>query len=89
MVKRSGKKVKNYSVAYAKAYNTALKDMVARRMRSSILEVGSFWFSAWVDAGQPDLNRLIKQPLSMDEKSKIQHEGALYKAGKVLALKMH
>jgi hypothetical protein len=45
-VKRSGKTIKDYSVAYAKAYQMALKGMVARRMRSSILEVGSFWFSA-------------------------------------------
>jgi hypothetical protein len=55
-------------------------------MRSAILEVGSFWFSAWVDAGQPNLNKLIKQPLSMDEKRKIQHEGALFKARKMFTL---
>lgn len=76
----------DYSAAYAKAYQTALKGMVARRMRSAILEVGSFLFSAWVDAGQPDLNKLIKQPLSIDEKRKIQHEGTLYKAGKMFTL---
>jgi hypothetical protein len=89
MVKHSGKKVMDYSVAYTKAYNNTLKGMVARRMRSAILEVGSFWFSAWVDAGQPDLNKLIEKPLSMDEKRKIQHEGTLYKSGKVLALSKH
>jgi hypothetical protein len=86
MVKHGNKKVMDYSVAYTKAYNTALKGMVARGMRSAILEVGSFWFSAWVDAGQPNLNKLIKQPLSMDEKRKIQHEGALYKAWKMFTL---
>jgi hypothetical protein len=85
-IKHGNKTVKDYSVAYAKAYHTALKGMVARRMRSAILEVGSFWYSAWVDAGQPDLNKLIKQPLSLDEKRKIQHEAVLYKGGKVLAL---
>ena len=44
--------------------------MVARKMRFSILKVGSFWFPAWVNAGQPDLNKLIKQPRPMDEKRK-------------------
>jgi hypothetical protein len=86
IVKRNNKIAKDYSIAYAKAYNKALNGMVERRMRSAILEVGSFWYSAWVDAGQPNLNKLIVKPLSGDEKRKIQHEAALYKAGKVLAL---
>jgi len=83
MVKRGNKNVKDYSVAYAQAYHVALKGMVARRMRSAILEVGSFWYSAWVDAGQPDLNKLIDKPLSIEEKKKVHHEAALYKAGKI------
>ena len=32
--------------------------MVERRMQSSIKLIGSLWFTAWVDAGQPDLNKL-------------------------------
>lgn len=86
LVKHSNKKVMDYSFAYAKAYNTALKGMVARRMRSAILEVGSFWFSAWVDAGQPDLNKLIEKPISLEEKKKIQREAILYKSGKMFTL---
>ncbi|HEY4193987.1 MAG TPA: zinc dependent phospholipase C family protein [Mucilaginibacter sp.] len=86
IIKRNNKKVKDYSEAYAKAYNSALKGMVERRMRSAILEVGSFWYSAWVDAGQPDLNKLIEKRLSIAEKRKIQHEAALYRTGKILTL---
>jgi len=85
-VKRNNNAVKDYSVAYAKAYNKALNGMAEKRMRSAILEVGSFWYSAWVDAGQPDLNKLITKPLSQYERRKIQHEGVLYGKGKVLAL---
>jgi hypothetical protein len=29
--------------------------MVERRMRQSIFAVASFWYTAWVNAGQPDL----------------------------------
>jgi len=86
IVRRNNKNANDYSVAYAKAYNNALKGMVERRMRAAILEVGSFWYSAWVDAGQPDLNKLIAKPLPADEKRKIRHEGVLYRKGKVLAL---
>jgi hypothetical protein len=87
VVEQRGKRqVKDYSVAYAKAYQTMLHGMVQRRMRSAILAVGSYWYSAWVDAGQPDLDKLIKQPLNIDEEKKIQNEETLYRTGKVLAL---
>jgi hypothetical protein len=82
IVKHGNKNVKDYSTAYAKTYHIALNGMVARRMRSAILAVGSFWYSAWVDAGQPDLNKLIKKPLSTVEKKKIQREALFYEAGK-------
>lgn len=55
MVLRGKKEVKDYSEAYSFAYQKALKGMVERQMRASILSVGSFWYSAWVDAGQPTL----------------------------------
>jgi protein tyrosine phosphatase len=44
--------------------------MVERQMRGSILKVGSFWYSAWVDAGQPNLNRLKSIAQSEPENSK-------------------
>jgi hypothetical protein len=61
-----------------------MKGMVERRMRAAILSVGSYWYSAWVDAGQPDLNKLIAQPLAGEELKKVQQEEALYRVGKVL-----
>ncbi len=74
-----GKKhVKDYSAAYAKAYQRMLNRMVERRMRSAILSVGSFWYSAWIDAGQPDLNKLMKQPLSNTENALLQREKNIY-----------
>lgn len=62
--------LKQYSVAYAKAYHEKMNSMVERQMRSSILEIGSFWYSAWVDAGQPDLKNLIKIDLEPEEKQR-------------------
>jgi len=32
--------------------------MVERRMQKAVLAVGSIWFTAWVDAGQPNLAAL-------------------------------
>lgn len=48
----------NYSDYYASQYHMALQGMVARRMRASVHAVGSLWYSAWVDAGQPDLHKM-------------------------------
>ena len=84
LVMRGKRKLNDYSVAYSRAYQKMLKGMVERQMRSSILSVGSFWYSAWVDAGQPDLNKLIVQPLSFPERINLQHEEAMYKAGKCI-----
>jgi hypothetical protein len=46
---------RTYSKEYSTAYHDALDGMVERQMRSSISLLGSFWFTAWVDAGQPRL----------------------------------
>jgi hypothetical protein len=59
MVMHGKKQIQDYSEAYSAAYQKMLGGMVERKMRESVISVGSFWYSAWVDAGQPDLNRLI------------------------------
>lgn len=82
LVQHGKRAVTDYSAAYSLAYQKMLKGMIERQMRSSILSVGSFWYSAWVDAGQPDLDKLIKQPLAPAEKTNLQHEEALYRTGK-------
>jgi len=44
-----------YSNTYLEIYHDLLEGMVERRMQKSIHAVGSLWWSAWIDAGQPDL----------------------------------
>jgi hypothetical protein len=55
---RGGKLVKVYSREYSKAYDHMLSGQIERQMRASVKMVGDFWFTCWVDAGQPDLNSL-------------------------------
>jgi hypothetical protein len=40
---------------YAAAYRKRMDGMVEQRMQNSIYSIGSAWYSAWVNAGQPDL----------------------------------
>jgi hypothetical protein len=35
-----------------------MQNMVENRMRSSIYSVAAIWFTAWVNAGQPDLSKI-------------------------------
>ncbi len=83
-VQRGRRQIQDYSAAYAQAYHQMLKGMIAKKMRASVLSVGSFWYSAWVDAGQPDLDKLIAQSLSDEQKADLQKEETAYRQGKVL-----
>lgn len=58
---RNGVVIKQYSSAFTIAYNKKIDGMIERRMRQSIFAVASFWYTAWVNAGQPDLKELSKQ----------------------------
>jgi hypothetical protein len=57
---RAKQTVKVYSYRYSRLYHNMLRGMVERRMRNSIKTVGDLWYTAWVDAGQPDLDKLIE-----------------------------
>ena len=52
---RSNVLTRTYCEEYARAYSERLNGMVESRMRDAILAIGSVWYTAWVDAGQPDL----------------------------------
>ncbi len=61
---RNGTIIRQYSTSFSIDYNNLLKGMVERRMRQSIYAVASFWYTAWVNAGQPDLSHLINKEFS-------------------------
>lgn len=62
---RGARMVKTYSREYASAYHDLLNGMVERRMRGAIHLIGSFWFTAWVDAGQPELGEMQNAKFKM------------------------
>ena len=61
---RNGALIRQYSSAFTIAFNKKLDGMIERRMRLSIASVASFWYTAWVNAGQPDLRELSGQKFS-------------------------
>jgi len=52
---RLNKPVWTQCTDYAAAYQANLDGMVETRMQQSIISVGSIWYTAWVQAGKPDL----------------------------------
>jgi hypothetical protein len=64
---RNGIIMRQYSTAYSKAYHQMLQGMVERRMRESILATASLWYTAWVNAGQPDLREIAGKTFSENE----------------------
>jgi hypothetical protein len=55
---RNGTIIRQYSSTFSVAYDKKLNGMIERRMRQSIYAIASFWYTAWVNAGQPDLKKL-------------------------------
>jgi len=80
---RNGRVQKQYSEVYSLAYHEALDGMVERQMRASILAIGSYWYSAWVDAGQPDLKKLKREAMSEEAKKKLENQEEYYRKGKI------
>ena len=53
-----GKTKKQVKTTFALAYEASLNHMVEDRMRTAITAVSSYWYTAWMLAGQPDLTGL-------------------------------
>ena len=53
---RGSTTVQVYSFDFSKQYHLLLNGQVERRLQASIIDVASIWYTAWVDAGKPDLN---------------------------------
>lgn len=56
--RRGGTAVRTQSPGFAYAYEQALDGLVEQRMRQAVRAVASTWYTAWTDAGQPDLSKL-------------------------------
>jgi hypothetical protein len=55
---RNGVNIRVYSRDFSEEYHRKLHGQVERQMRYAIALVGSYWYTCWVDAGQPDLNKM-------------------------------
>lgn len=81
---RLGKQVLTQCRDFAAAYQTSMNGMVERRMRAAVHAVSSVWYSAWLEAGAPDLRGIsVGQPsvAEQEEEKKIRR---LFDLGRIL-----
>lgn len=64
---RNGLTVRVYSRDFTEAFAFALDNQIERQMKRSIKMIADFWYTAWINAGQPDLTSLSGTDLE-DEK---------------------
>ncbi len=57
---RNGITVRAYSKEFSKKYHEMLENQVERQMKASIKMIADVWYTAWVDAGQPNLDDIPK-----------------------------
>jgi len=78
---RNGKVTKQYSSAFTIVYNKMLNGMVERRMRLAIYSVASAWYTAWVNAGQPDLTDIKKTAFTENDIKEFEMLNAAWRKG--------
>jgi hypothetical protein len=81
--------VKVFSVEYSKAYHQLLAGMIERQFRASIKMTGDVWYTAWVDAGQPDLKVLIDYRPTEAELKKREQELKKWREEKLVRPRAH
>jgi hypothetical protein len=81
--KRNNVLIRQYSSEFTIAFDKKLNGMVERRMRQAIFAVASFWFTAWVNAGQPDLSSLVSQNFSETDIKGFADLNASWQNGKI------
>ncbi len=56
---RGATTIQVYSYDFSDQYHQILNGQVERRLQAAIIDVGSVWYSAWVEAGMPSLSPVV------------------------------
>lgn len=75
-----------FSKEYETAFNKALDGMVERQLQLSIYDVACYWYTAWVNGGEPDLISMDDPHLTKQNKKNYKIELKAWEKGKLLNL---
>jgi hypothetical protein len=66
---RLGRTIRTECRAYAEEYQRQMNGLMEIRMQDAIRAVGNVWYTCWVDAGSPDMKKLL-----LSEKERLAEE---------------
>ena len=72
-----------HTYEYAHVYHELMDGMVERQMRRAILFTADFWYTAWVNAGKPDLSTLDPEYITERNKTFYKQDLKALEKGKV------
>ena len=75
-----------HTLEYSKQYHDKLNGMVEKQMRLAITATANFWYTAWVNAGSPNLSDLDPETLTKNNRKALKKELNLWKKGKLYGL---
>lgn len=81
---RRGREVKSYTTAFAKAYAASLKNSINEQLIHSANLIADFWYTAWVDAGRPEIQNLIYKGASSFNKEQFESEKKAFKKNRLM-----
>jgi len=84
---RNGKESKSYTSEFAKAYAAALKNTINIQLLHSADMIADFYYTAWVDAGKPNLQAL-NQNWTNKEQLELKESQKNYKSNQLIQQKM-
>jgi hypothetical protein len=82
--KRNGRDVRSYSRDFALAYGKQLEPTINQQALKAANLVAAFWLTAWVDAGKPDLSKLLTKKWEEKEEDVLENEVKAYRKNELL-----
>ena len=76
--------MKSYSTAFARAYGARIQSAVNEQAKYAANLVANFWYTAWVDAGKPDLNVAMTKSWADADAEKLSNEVKAYRRNELL-----
>jgi hypothetical protein len=79
-----GRQTRAYTSAFAEVYQARLGNTINEQLLHSADLIADFWFTAWTDAGKPDLDTLLAMSPVAKDRKELEQEVDLYKANMLL-----
>jgi hypothetical protein len=72
------------TAAYTESFHKALKRMEERQLRTAAQAAANYWYTAWVNAGKPDLSKLDTEYTTKSSQANLKDELKLLQTGKLV-----